>query len=53
MKQCKYIDIPITEYDIEVLRDVAKGVIEPITWSFETNDDCIIMVNFIQENWEV
>lgn len=52
MKNCKFIEIPVSEYDIEVLRDVANGTREPIEWSFETNDDCIILVKFIQEDWE-
>lgn len=46
---CKEINIPITEYDLELFKDIVYKN-EELYWEFETQDGELIQVNFMSED---
>ena len=51
-KSINKVNIPISEYDIELFQEVVDGKSTHIDWTFETENGESININFIKDNEE-
>ena len=48
----KRIMIPITEYDLEIFKEIVDGTTTHVDWAFDTDCGELINVKFIKEKGE-